>query len=66
MQSMMGGLDDWTPAEGGVDSLKKKETLLSTEARDNPDNLNATNALKRFNGTAKKPKGPFGTQGQEF
>lgn len=61
---MNGGLDDWDPGPGGKASDSK--ALLNTEAKDNPDSFNATNKLERFNGKPTKPKGPFGTQGQEF
>lgn len=62
----MKGLDSWNPGAGGTDSPAKRAQLLSTEAHDNPDSINATNKLERFEGKAAKPKGPFGTQGQEF
>lgn len=63
---MNGPLDNWNPGEGGSDSPAKKAQLLSTTAHDNPDSINATNKQERFQGKATKPKGPFGTQGQEF
>lgn len=59
-----GGLDNWDPGAGGSETENK--ALLNTEAKDNPDSINATNELKRFEGKSKKPKGPFGLQGQEF
>jgi len=61
-----GGLDNWNPGAGGMDSPSKRAALLSTEAKDNPDTFGATNELKRFQGKSTKPKAPFGTQGQEF
>lgn len=63
---MNGSLDNWNPGAGGAFDPKKAATLMSTEAHDNPDSINATNNLVRFQGKAVKPKGPFGTQGQEF
>lgn len=60
-----GNLDNWNPGSGSTQMLANN-SLLSTEAKDNPDSINATNTLERFNGKAKKPSGPFGTQGQEF
>lgn len=61
-----GGLDDWNPGPGGAANAGKMAALMNTEAKDNPDSINATNELKRFQGKAKTPSGPFGTQGQEF
>lgn len=61
-----GGLDDWDPGQGGAENISKSAALMNTEAKDNPDSINATNKLERFRGKAKTPSGPFGTQGQEF
>lgn len=66
MNNMDGGLDNWNPGPGGAASPQKMAALMSTEAKDNPDSINATNELKRFQGKATTPKGPLGTQGQEF
>ena len=63
--SINGGLDNWTPSSGST-STSQNRALLGTDAKDNPDSLSPTNDLKRFQGKAKKPSGPFGTQGQEF
>lgn len=64
--NMEGNLDNWNPGAGGTDSPSKRAQLLSTEAADDPDCINGTNKLERFNGKAKTPSGPFGVQGQEF
>lgn len=61
-----GGLDNWDPGAGGAYDGKKMAALMNTEAKDNPDSINATNKLERFEGKSKKPSGPFGVQGQEF
>ena len=66
---MNGGLDNWNPGNGGGANPAKMAALLSTEAKDNPDSINGTNKLANFSktyGSSKKPKGLFGTQGQEF
>lgn len=63
---MMGNLDDWNPGAGGADSPSKMAKLMSTEAKDDADCITGTNKLERFQGKPTKPKGPFGTQGQEF
>jgi hypothetical protein len=60
-----GGLDNWSPSSGST-STSQNRGLLATEAKDNPDSINGTNELKRFQGKAKKPSGPLGAQGQEF
>lgn len=64
--TMDGGLDNWDPGAGGQYNAAKAAQLMSTEAKDNPDSINATNKLVRFQGKAKTPSGPLGTQGQEF
>ncbi len=45
---------------------RSREALFSTEAKDQPDNMSATNEQKAFLGKSGKPKGPFGVQGREF
>lgn len=66
--SINGGLDNWNPGPGGAFDPKKAAALMSTEAHDNPDSINATNKLERFDKStgSGKPKGPFGTQGKMF
>jgi hypothetical protein len=43
-----------------------REKFFGTTAKDQADNITGTNEQKAFRGKNAKPKGPFGTQGQEF
>lgn len=45
---------------------RSREELFSTTAKDQPENISATNEQKAFLGKSGKPKGPFGVSGREF
>lgn len=59
-------MSDFNPGPGKGKNQGSIDKLMSTEAKDNPSSISATNDLKAFNGKARKPGGPFGTQGKEF
>lgn len=45
---------------------RSREELFSTVAKDQAENISATNEQKAFIGKSGKPKGPFGVSGREF
>jgi hypothetical protein len=50
----------------GTPKGRSREQLFATDAKDQADNISATNEQKAFVGKGGKPKGPFGLQGKEF
>lgn len=61
-----GSMAGWNPGSGKGKNQGSIDKLMSTEAKDNPSSISATNELKPFVGKSKKPSGPFGVQGKEF
>lgn len=57
-------VSDWDPGQGKGKSSTDK--LMSTSARENPENVSESNELKQFMGKGGTPKGPFGKKGREF
>lgn len=60
----VGSIKNWNPGQGGSDNNTAK--LMSTEAKDSVETMNATNEQKEWVGGNGTPKGPFGAKGKEF
>lgn len=55
-------VSNWQPTE----PTKTNQSLMKSNAKDNPDTFGATNELKQWVGGKGKVQAPFGKMGREF
>lgn len=59
-------VSDWDPGSGGAHDAAKHAKLMSTDAREDMDNVTKSNPQKAFKGKSGKPSGPYGLKGRNF
>jgi len=63
MEKIPMSVSNWKPSTPSSDSVKK---MLSPNAHDAKDTVDATNTLDQYEGKSGAPKGPFGKKGKLF